>query len=60
MPGGLAGAFLGNDMMQEIDKRFKLITDELCPRIDAMKREQEKTNDLLKDIIVLLRKLDHP
>jgi hypothetical protein len=47
---GIAGAFMGDGMMQEIEKRMKLITNELCPRLDALIKEQQRTNELLDDL----------
>ena len=56
MPGGIAGAIMGDGMMQEMEKRMKLITSELCPRMDNLIREQQKTNEILSDILDVLRK----
>lgn len=60
MPGGLAGALMGDGMMQEMEKRMKMITSELCPRMDNLIREQQKTNEILSDILLALKRLDHP
>lgn len=53
--GGLAGALMGDGMIQEVEKRMKMITNELCPRMDALIKEQQKTNEKLDVIAGILR-----
>jgi hypothetical protein len=56
---GLVDGIMGDKLMAEMEKRMRLISNDLCPRMDALIREQQKTNELLSDIIIALRKLDH-
>lgn len=53
---GIGDRFIGDNMMQEIEKRMRMITNELCPRMDALIREQQKTNEILADILLELQK----
>jgi hypothetical protein len=53
---GIGDRLIGDNMMQEIEKRMKMITNELCPRMDALIREQQKTNEILSSILLELRK----
>lgn len=53
---GIGERLLGDNMMQEIEKRMKLISNELCPRMDRLIREQEKTNEILSNILNELHK----
>lgn len=55
---GLGDRLIGDNMMQEIEKRMKIITNELCPRMDALIREQQTTNNLLNQIFLELKGLN--
>lgn len=55
---GLGDRLIGDNMMQEIEKRMKIITNELCPRMDALIREQQTTNNLLNQIFLELKELN--
>lgn len=57
--GGLAGALMGDGMIQEIEKRMKMITNELCPRMDSLIIEQRKTNEKLDEIAEILRSISN-
>ena len=52
---GLGDRLIGDNMMQEVETRMKMITNELCPRMDALIREQQKTNELLEEIKTSLK-----
>lgn len=56
---GLADGILGDKFMPEIEKRMRLITNELCPRMDSLIIEQRKTNEKLNEIAEILRSISN-
>jgi len=54
---GLTDGILGDKLMNEVEKRMRLITNELCPRMDSLIIEQRITNQRLDKIIALLDKI---
>lgn len=54
---GLVDQMMGEKLMPEIEKRMKMITGELCPRMDSLIIEQRATNQKLDQIIGLLDRI---
>ena len=54
---GLVDGIMGDKLMAEMEKRMRLISNDLCPRMDSLIAEQKRTNENLDEIANLLKSI---